>query len=96
MDIIQNYLKDKLPERALEICVENFRLNNDIAQEFINWINTGEYTKENPVKVEGYSAEDIKNLTNSLDGARVYNMLIALRNNPEEAKNMIAKWFPIK
>ncbi|HBN83238.1 MAG TPA: hypothetical protein DDZ89_05285 [Clostridiales bacterium] len=63
---------------------------------FILWLNTGKYQEENPIKVEGYSAHDIVELANFLDGAGVFNFLITLRERPEKAKGYIKDGFKIK
>ena len=97
MQQIFDFLKSTgLPEYALNKNMKSFERNPDIAEEFIEWLNTGKYKEDNPIVVEGYTAEDIVKLASFLDGAGAYNFLITLRERPEKAKGYIKDGFKIK
>jgi hypothetical protein len=47
--------------------------------------------------VEGYTAKSLKEkVGNKLNNLGVYNYLIYLRENPDEAKQNLAKGLPVK
>ncbi|HOQ75769.1 MAG TPA: hypothetical protein PK369_04260 [Thermoclostridium sp.] len=97
MQKIIDFLKSAgLPDYVLQKNVEGFRRHPDIAEEFIEWLETGKYREENPVRVEGYTAKDIAELADFLDGAGAFNFLITLRERPEKAKTYIKEGFRIK
>lgn len=94
--IIDFYHATGLPEYVCQKNIKSFERNPDIAEEFVRWLETGKYQEENPVKVEGYSAKDIAELADFLDGAGAFNFLITLRERPEKAKGYIKDGFKIK
>lgn len=97
MQRIYDFLKSTgLPEYVLQKNMKSFERNPDIAQEFIEWLDTGKYKEKTPIKVEGYSAQDIVSLASFLDGAGAFNFLITLRERPEKAKGYIKDGFKIK
>lgn len=77
--------------------IERFARNADIMNEFGEWIENGEFvTNEKTVVVDGYSAVKIAEVAPALEGLGVYNFLIDLRENPEEAKKAITEGFVIR
>ena len=62
----------------------------DIMTEFAIWLDQRNYNFEQPISVENYTAKDIYDINPELDGIGAYNMLISLRDNPENAKKLIA------
>ncbi|MDR2732996.1 MAG: hypothetical protein LBB36_07255, partial [Fibromonadaceae bacterium] len=70
--------------------------HDDIRTELEKWIEQQEYTQDNPLTVEGYTAEKIFKLAPFMDGVGVYNFLITLRERPENGKRIIAEGFPRK
>jgi len=94
--IIDFFKSSGLPEYAVQKNVKSFERNPDIAAEFTEWLNTGKYKGKNPIKVEGYSAQDIVALADFLDGAGTFNFLITLRERPEKAKGYIKDGFKMK
>lgn len=66
---------------------------DDIKKKFMIWMETGVY--DNTLRVEEWTAKDIHELAPSLTGIGVHNLLVDLRDNPEEARQAIAEGFPI-
>ena len=67
----------------------------DIEEEFCKWLDRRNYDFENQVVIRGYSAKDINGMALFLESVGVYNFLVTLRDNPEEAKRIISKNFKI-
>lgn len=98
MEKIKTYLvevRNQKPEVAAKIALP-FAGHDDIRGELEAWIERQEYPKDNPITVEGYTAEAISKLAPFMDGVGVYNFLITLRERPENAKSIIARGFPRK
>ncbi len=68
----------------------------DILKEFINWLATGKYESNNPLTIEGYTAQRLHEEFDFLKPIGVYNYLISLREKPEEALKWIKKGLPRK
>ena len=98
MEKIINYLvnvRKQKPEVAAKIAVP-FERHNDIRTELEKWIEQQEYTQDNPITIEGYTAEMLCKLAPFMDGVGVYNFLVTLRERPENGKRIIAEGFPRK
>ncbi len=98
MDKIKNYLINECnqkPEVAIKIA-SPFEKHDDIRTELETWLEQREYPMDNPLTIEGYSAEAISKLATFMDGVGVYNFLVTLRERPENAKRIIAEGFPRK
>lgn len=67
----------------------------DIADEFSEWIVCGHY-KDNGIQVEGYTAKQLAELSEYLNGEGSFSMLIMLREKPKKAKKKIQEGFRIK
>lgn len=91
--MIQRYLMEQLnlnEYRAKEE-YKNLHRHADIEQEFANYILGKE--EESYIKVEGYTAKDLhENYPLSILGA--YNYLISLREEPEEALQLLKEGLP--
>jgi hypothetical protein len=85
--------RNQKPEVAAKIA-SPFEKHGDIRAELEKWIERQEYARDNPLTVEGYSAEDISKLAPFMDGVGVYNFLVTLRERPENGKRIIAEGFP--
>ncbi len=108
--ILTYFLEEKKVTRPVaNVLISAFKRNPDIADEFINWIDTRDYCTENALVVGGYTAEQISKIaphldTHSgmltqvvnLDAAGVYGFLVTLREKPEVAKETIRNNFPEK
>lgn len=68
----------------------------DIKKEFYNWIITNSFECNDPVEVNGYTAQKVHDLAPQLDGSGVYSFLVTMRDKPEKAQEYINKGFPIK
>lgn len=94
VDYLVNACKQK-PEVAVKIA-SNSERHDDIRAELEKWIERRDYPQDNPVTVEGYTAETICKLAPFMDGVGVYNFLVTLRERPDNAKRIIAEGFPRK
>jgi len=98
MDIIINYLvneRNQKPEIAAKIA-SSFGRHDDIRAELETWLVRRAYPKDNPLTVEGYTAEMISKLAPFMDGVGAYNFLVTLRERPENGKRIIAEGFKRK
>jgi len=95
---IVNYLvnvRKQKQEAAVKIA-SSFERHDDIRIELEKWIERQEYTKDNPLAIEGYTAEMISKLAPFMDGVGVYNFMVTLRERPGNGKRIIAEGFPRK
>ena len=81
-----------LLKKKLSMCERN----KDIASEFELWIQTGKYVENNCVKVEGYTAKSLSELSHYVDGEAAFTLLIELRENPTKALDRISRGFKMK
>lgn len=94
---IEEYLVE---ERGVESPVvrgmlrEKVTKYDDIAEEFSRWLETREY--EDEVEVGGYTAKRIHEMAPQLAGIGVFNFLVTLRDEPEEAQKVIDEGFVVK
>jgi len=98
MEKIVNYLVDmrnQKPEAAAKIA-SPFEKHDDICAELEEWIEKQAYPQDNPLTIEGYTAEKISKLAPFMDGVGVYNFLVTLRERPDNGKRIIAEGFPRK
>ena len=98
MEKVINYLinvRKQKPEVAAKISLP-LEKHADICAELEKWIENQEYTQDNPLMIEGYTAEDISKLAPFMDGVGVYNFMVTLRERPDNAKRIIAEGFPRK
>jgi len=96
MKKIVDYLvnvRNQKPEVAAKIA-SPFERHDDIRVELEKWIGRQDYTQDNPLAIEGYTAEKISKLAPFMDGVGVYNFLVTLRERPDNAKRIIAEGFP--
>ena len=95
MEKIINYLvneRNQKPEVAAKIALP-LEKHDDIRAELENWIEWRKYPKDNPLTIEGYTAEAIFKLASFMDGVGVYNFMVTLRERPDNAKKIIAEGF---
>jgi hypothetical protein len=96
MENIVNYLinaRNQKPEVAAKVSL-SFEKHNDIRTELERWIERQAYPHDNPLTIEGYTAEAISKLAPFMDGVGVYNFMVTLRERPDNAKRIIAEGFP--
>jgi hypothetical protein len=96
MEKIINYLVNTCNQKqevATKIATL-FRKHDDIRGELEKWIERREYPRDNPLEIEGYTAEAIFRLAPFMDGVGVYNFMVTLRERPDKAKRIIAEGFP--
>ncbi len=98
MNEIYDWLKRNYGEEYSEKVLKGFENNltkyDDIKDEFLHYVRTGENLSK--IKVEGYSVKDILNLNKTFHVIGAYNFLIFLREDPLTALDIIKKGFPIK
>jgi uncharacterized membrane protein len=68
----------------------------DIRKEFESWIKNKTYSTDNPLAVDGYTAQDISSLAPFMDGLGVFNFMVTLRDDPAKAKEYIESGFKRK
>ena len=98
MEKIINHLvnvRKQKPEVAAKISLP-LEKHDDIRAELEKWIEERVYTRDNPLTIEGYTAEMISKLAPFMDGVGVYNFMVTLRERPDNAKRIIAEGFPRK
>ena len=98
MKEIVNYLVN-VRKQKYEVAVKiasPFEKHDDICAELEKWIEQQEYTQNNPLSVEGYTAENISKLAPFMDGVGVYNFLVTLRERPNNGKRIISEGFKRK
>ena len=98
MEMIIDYLVNvrcQKPEVAVKISAP-FGRHDDIRAELEGWIANQEYAQDNPLMIEGYTAEMISKLAPFMDGVGVYNFMVTLRERPENGKRIIAEGFKRK
>ena len=95
---IVNYLVNEKnrPKSIAKMSADRICKHDDIAAEFVKWLETRSYDCPNSLVVEGYSAMDIYKLAPFLDGIGIYDFMITLREKPEFAKETLAQGFPRK
>lgn len=88
----------KLTEKRALASYEKLNQHEDILNEFANCINEEQFNYcDNGIIVEGYSAKSLKEkVGNKLSNLGVYNYLIYLRENPDEAKQNLDVGLPVK
>lgn len=98
MDIIMNYLLSdkKMPEDLANRTAKKITRYDDIRKEFESWIETRTYNVNNPIVIEGYTAQEIFKLAPFMDGLGVFNFMITLRDHPRRAKEYIDNGFSRK
>lgn len=79
-------VRQKLREKVMKY--------DDIVAEFDEWLDERRYRKEG-IKVAGYGASDIYKMAPMLDGVGVFNFLVTLRDEPEEAERIIESGFVV-
>jgi hypothetical protein len=94
IDYLINTCNQK-PEVAAKIVLP-LKKHGDIRSELEKWIAKREYPQNNPLSIEGYTAEAVSKLAPFMDGVGVYNFMVTLRERPENAKRIIADGFPRK
>lgn len=93
---IRNYfISAGLDKDFIERKISQYSKHMDIADEFANWIASGQYS-EDGIQVEGYTAKQLSGLSEYLVGEGSFSMLIMLREKPEKAKKKIQDGFRIK
>jgi len=98
MDKIVNYLVNVCNQKS-EVAAKiasPFEKHDDIRAELEKWLERQEYEQDNPLTIEGYTAEKISKLAPFMDGVGVYNFMVTLRERPDNAKRIIAEGFPRK
>jgi hypothetical protein len=95
---IISYLTDvrKVKTEAANKISAPFERHNDIRAELEHWIDTKAYPQDNPIIINGYTAEKVAGLAPFMDGVGVYNFMVTLRERPDKAEEIIAAGFPRK
>lgn len=83
-------------EVVAERLAEKLTKYDDIKNGFLHWMKTGTYASEETLEVAGYTPAKIHEIAPVLDGAGVYNFMVTLRDDPEEAQRIIDGGFVAK
>ena len=93
--VAEYFLYEKLmTQDEAQNCYQALQKHPEILKEFLYWVYTGQYISK--AKIEGYTAEEIYNLANHLDGIGVFNFMITLADHPENGLEIIADGFKRK
>ena len=95
MEKLRKHLIDELgqsEEAALQVA-KKISKHDDILEELEHWIDNRELQKSNPLRVEGYAAEDISKLAPFMETVGLYSFLVTLRERPEVGKIIISNGF---
>lgn len=65
----------------------------DIKEKFLAWMESRAF--DDILKIEEWTASDIHKLAPFLTGIGVYNFLVDLRDNPDDARKCITDGFPV-
>lgn len=95
---IRQYFIDKGEDvKVASRMIMPFMKDPDIVCEFEYYLRKGEFVKDNPVVVEGYTAEELySKYGDKLEIDSVFAFMCALRHNPKSALKMIEEGFPTK
>ncbi len=95
--IITHYLVDECNKsNAFAVsCIQKLRAHPDIMRAFVEWINVRDFCRINAPVVMGIDVTKLY-ATGKLSPVGVFNYLIYLRNNPEEALDALKHGLPRK
>lgn len=96
--LLINYFKNEIGKRdnVSKVLFNDLSKYDDIFNEFILYLMKKTYALPNAINIEGYTAKQIAELNPHFKATGVYTFLKYLRENPEEAKDIISKGFPNK
>lgn len=96
MDKMMEYFVKEKGETEIVARMLAKKLNKyeDIRESFLNWIDTRNYDER--IQILGYSAKSIHELQPQMDASGVYQFLVTLRDNPENAEKYIKSNFSTK
>ena len=96
-EIIKNFYKENnLPNPLWAQKLKKFEQHKDIADEFEYWIKERKYKDAGAVTVEGYTAKELSELSEYLNGDGAFMMLIELREDPKKARDRITNEIKIR
>lgn len=84
---------ENVTEKVANMMCDKFEKHPDIMSELVSYIQNETFPQENPISVQGYTAEQIESTT-YLKPVGAYNYLIYLRNKPETALENLKKGLP--
>lgn len=90
------YLKCGMPNVLIEQKLRKLERNEDIANELAFWIRNRKFKAADAVEVQGYTAKQLADMSEYLNGEGAFMMLIALRENPKSALTNLHKGLKIK
>ena len=94
---IEDYMRHEvnMSDARIEKNIDKLNRHEDIEMELYETIMYEAFPVQGAVKVQGYSAEELKNKTR-LTTLGAYNYLIYLREEPERALDDLHKGLPLK
>lgn len=93
--LLEKYLVTELKVTGGQLfrMIDKIKKYNDIYDEFCYWLENRNYDVNNPVIINGYTAKQIHEINPKFEGIGVYNFMITLRENPQQAKEYIKSEF---
>lgn len=94
-DAVTGYLMKEcsMSEKRAQTNYDKLYQHYDILNEFYFYVRRGRYKSYNPIRVKGYTAQQLEEST-YLSPAGAYNYLVSLRERPEEALDALKKGLP--
>ena len=98
MSTIAEYLRNEkhMTEIVAVRAEQKISKHEDIRKEFEAWIKNRAYITDNPLAVNGYTALDISKLAPFMDGLGVFNFMVTLRDDHDNAMKYIEDGFKRK
>ena len=98
MSIIKEYLlnEKQMTEVVAVRTEQKVSKYDDIRIEFERWIKNRTYNTDNPLVVNGYTAQDICQHAPFMDGLGVFTFMVSMRDDPEKAKQYMDEGFKRK
>lgn len=97
MKLIEEYYNEsKLPKEIIPRVLSGFERNPDIAEEFEYYLEHKAFKKNNPVTIEGYTAEKLSEMSVYMKGGSLFNFMVQLREQPKTAQAIIKSGFKVK
>ena len=94
--IVKYYIEEKKTTPVVaKVLSKKLLKYDDIASEFVYWLENREYKEAGALSLEGYTAKKLSDMA-PLDAAGVYAFMVSLRDDKENALETIKKGFPRK
>lgn len=91
LDSIKKYLSEECHEPSMRVAstLQDLSAEDDIAAEYIKWIEARNYDYDGQVEIEGFTAKSLHERRPDLPPNDIFYLLIRLRHFPDQAKKII-------